>query len=220
MRSKEWCKLYYTTYPMSLGITVNQHKNGILLAYITNKIPDVHLRKLLKIVYLIDEHFTRMRGFPLTWFDYYAWEKGPVAPDVYAIKNGAFSEYVSATRNEEGQWLVNSVQPHEFLIYKEMDEFSQSEISEIDKLLAKYKDCTADELSGITHVADSLWSKVVARNNILFGENGSKSECRIPLTMLFEEGDKRLEIYDDAQWNMEFQAMLNDKQARRNVPTA
>lgn len=205
---------------MSLGITVNRHKNGILLAYIASKMPNIHLRKLLKIVYLIDEHFTKMRGFPLTWFDYYAWEKGPVAPEVYAIKDGAFSEFVSVVKNDEGKRIVNPVQLHEFLIYKDMDDFSQSEISEIDKLLSEYEDKTADELSDMTHVSDSIWSKVVTQNNINFDNCGGKSECLLPWTMLFNERDVRLEIFEDAQWNMEFQAMLNDKRAKRNVPTA
>ena len=84
-----------TNYPASLGTTTNYHKNGVLLAYISNKIPNIHLRKLLKIIYLIDEYFMAMRGFPLTWFDYYAWAKGPVAPEVYAVKNNAFHEFVS-----------------------------------------------------------------------------------------------------------------------------
>ena len=205
---------------MSLGITVNRHKNGVLLAYIASKMPNIHLRKLLKVVYLIDEHFTKMRGVPLTWFDYYAWEKGPVAPEVYAIKEGAFSEFVSVERNGEGKRIVNPVQPHEFLIYKDMDDFSQSEISEIDKLLSEYKDKTADELSEMTHVPGSIWSNVVAKNNVNFDGCGGKSECPIPLTMLFDEGDVRLDIFEDARWNMEFQAMLNDKRAKRNVQTA
>ena len=88
---------------MSLGVTVNRKKNGALLAYVAKNIPSINLRKLLKIVYLIDEKFMELRGFPLTWFDYYAWVKGPVAPEVYDIKNGAFSEYVTCHKNEEGK---------------------------------------------------------------------------------------------------------------------
>lgn len=207
----------HLNYPMSLGITVNQHKNGILLAYIANKIPNIRLRKLLKIVYLIDEYFMKMRGFPLTWFEYYAWAKGPVAPEVYDIKNNAFAEFVSLKRDENNKCIINSVQPYEFLIYKEMDEFSQSEISAIDKLLAEYKDKSADELSDLTHVPDSIWSKVVAQNHISF-DIQKTSEYPVPLTMLFEDGDERLDVFEDAEWNMEFQAMLNSKRAKRDVP--
>lgn len=203
---------------MSLGTSVNHHKNGILLAYISNKIPNIHLRKLLKIVYLIDEYFMYMRGFPLTWFDYYAWAKGPVAPEVYAIKENAFSDFVSLKRDENGKCIVNSLQPHEFLIYKEMNEFSESEISAIDKLLADFKDKSADELSDITHVPESLWSRIVVQNRISF-EAQKTSDFQIPLSMLFEDGDYRTEVFEDAKWNMEYQAMLNEKRLQRNVST-
>ncbi|MDE6770733.1 MAG: SocA family protein [Muribaculaceae bacterium] len=205
---------------MSLGNTVNHHKNGILLAYIANKIPNIHLRKLLKIIYLIDENFTIKRGFPLTWFDYYVWEKGPVSPEVYEVKNGAFSDYVSVSTNARGKKIINSVKPHEFLIYKEMGDFSQSEIKEVDLLLDLYKDKSADELSELTHTPNSIWSKVVNDNHISFRDNGGKTNFLLPLTLLFREEDPRVEIYEDAKWNMEFQAMLNAKHAKRNVPTS
>lgn len=202
---------------MSLGLTANRHKNGVLLAYIANKIPNIHLRKLLKVVYLIDEHFTLKRGFPLTWFDYFAWAKGPVAPEVYAIKDGAFSDRVVVTISEEGKRIVNSVERHEFLIYNEMDDFSESEISEIDMLLAEFGEKTADELSDITHIEDSLWSKTVANNHIEFNDRQRTSPYEIHLNNLFSDDDVRQKVYAEAKWNMEFQAMLNQKRAAKNV---
>ena len=87
---------------MSLGVAANREKNGALLAYIAKNIPNIHLRKLLKIIYLIDEEFMKLRAFPLTWFDYYVWAKGPVAPEVYDVKNGAFSEYVTCHKDNCG----------------------------------------------------------------------------------------------------------------------
>ena len=94
---------------MSFGTTVNKEKNGALLAYIAEKDPEIHLRKLLKMVYLIDEKFMVTRGFPLTWFNYQAWEKGPVAPEVYAVKTGAFSSYVKRQKNQEGKNIVTCI---------------------------------------------------------------------------------------------------------------
>ena len=175
-----------TNYPASLGTTTNYHKNGVLLAYISNKIPNIHLRRLLKII--------------------------------YAVKNNAFHEFVSLKRDENGKCIINSVQPHEFLIYKEMGEFSQSEIAAIDKLIAEFKNKSADDLSDITHVSTSIWSKVVAQDHISF-ETQKTSHFQVPLPMLFEEGDYRLAVFEDAQWNMEYQAMLNENRATRNVST-
>ena len=94
---------------MSFGYTVNKEKNGVLLAYLTERIPNVTLRKLLKLVYLTDEKFTIERGFPLTWFNYFAWKKGPVAPEVYDVKNGSFADFVQCHRNSNDKYEVSPV---------------------------------------------------------------------------------------------------------------
>ena len=191
---------------MSLGTSVNKDKNGMLLAYIADNIPNMHLRKLLKIIYLMDEHFMKMRGFPLTWFDYYAWAKGPVAPEVYEIKNGAFGEFVTYHRSETEKRIVNLIPD---VAGRIKDIFSESETIEIDKLIEAYRALTADELSDLTHVEDSIWSKVVADNQLVFNEKTKTSDCQIKFEDLFTHKDWRLETYEDARWSMELQAQLS-----------
>ena len=188
---------------MSLGITANKDKNGALLAYIAKNIPGINLRKLLKIVYLIDEKFMELRGFPLTWFDYYAWAKGPVAPEVYDIKNGAFQEYVLCHKNEGGSNIVDSVLQHKYHVLKQMDIYSPYELSVIDGVIFKYADMSADQLSDITHKTDSLWSRVVKDNNLSF-EKDKKSDVLVPLTMLNEGDADKQETYEEALEYMQF----------------
>lgn len=192
---------------MSLGITANKEKNGALLAYIAKNIPGINLRKLLKVVYLIDEKFMELRGFPLTWFDYYAWAKGPVAPEVYEIKNGAFSQYVSCCKNEVGKNIVKSVLPSKFQVLKQMDVFSPYELGIIDDIVFKYENTSADELSDLTHKKGSLWSTIVEQHQVAFMDG--KSDVEIPLQFLNGEDEEKNEIYEDAKWNMDFQAALN-----------
>ncbi len=187
--------------------TINIHKNGILLAYIANKIPNIQLRKLLKIVFLIDETFTITRGYPITWFNYYAWAKGPVAKEVYNIKNGNFDKYVNAHQNENSKWIVNSNESSEYQIFSKMDDFSRAEIKLIDSILEKYSNKTADELTDLTHQQTSIWSRVVSENNLSFTKEKT-SDIQIPLTLLLEGNDALLEIYEDAKWNLEFQGLL------------
>lgn len=186
---------------MSLGITANKDKNGALLAYIAKNIPDINLQKLLKIVYLIDEKFMELRGFPLTWFDYYAWAKGPVAPEVYDIKNGAFSKYVKCHKN--GYNIVDSVLSHKYHVLKQMDVFSPYELNVIDGVIFKYANMSADQLSDITHKADSLWSRVVKDNHLSF-EKDKKSDVLVPLTMLNEGDVDKQETYEEALEYMQF----------------
>jgi len=187
---------------MSFGSTVNKEKNGALLAYIAEKNPDIHLRKLLKMVYLIDEKFTKLRGFPLTWFNYQAWAKGPVAPEVYAIKDGAFCNYVNCRKNQEGKNIVTPVQKHDYLIGKQMESYSLYEKEIIDNIIEAYKGKSADELSDITHQEDSLWSKIVREQNVVF-VNG-KSNVEIPLARLIEGDEDKKATYEDALDYMQF----------------
>ena len=189
-------------FNMSLGFTVNREKNGALLAYIAKNVPNISLRKLLKIVYLIDEKFMKKRGFPLTWFDYYAWAKGPVAPEVYEVKNGAFSEYVTCHRNEDGTNIIDAVLPHPYLVLKQMDLYSPYEMGIIDQIVFEYENTTADELSELTHKEDTLWSQIVKENAVEFVEG--KSDVQIPLMRLNEGDVEKEETYEEALEYMKF----------------
>ena len=187
---------------MSFGSTVNKEKNGALLAYIAEKAPGIHLRKLLKMVYLIDEKFMEKRHFPLTWFNYQVWEKGPVAPEVYAVKEGAFGDYVRCQKNKDGKNIVTPVQQHEYLIGKQMEAFSLYEKELIDSVIEDYIGKTADELTDITHEKDSLWTKIKEEKDVVF-TNG-KSDVEIPLNRLNEGDEEKSAIYEDALDYMQF----------------
>lgn len=187
---------------MSFGSGINREKNGALLAYIAEKVPNIHLRKLLKIVYFIDERFMELRGFPLTWFNYQAWEKGPVAPEVYAVKEGAFGDFVCCRKNESNQNIVTPVLHHDYLIEKQMEAFSQFEREIIDGVIKDYSCKSADELSAITHQEDALWTRIVNEQNIVFV--GGKSEVEVPLTRLNEGNEEHAAVYDEALDYMQF----------------
>ena len=150
---------------MSFGYTVNKEKNGVLLAYLAERIPNVTLRKLLKLVYLTDEKFTIERGFPLTWFNYFAWKKGPVAPEVYDVKNGSFADFVQCHRNSNDKYEVSPVGGA--LTEDRLNLYSRYEMNMIDEIISKYGSMSADELTDITHLENTLWSKVVNENKMM-----------------------------------------------------
>jgi uncharacterized phage-associated protein len=177
-------------------------KNGALLAYIAEKNPGIHLRKLLKMVYLIDEKFMEKRGFPLTWFNYLAWEKGPVSPEVYAVKEGAFSNFVKCQKNKEGKNIVTPALQHDYLIGKQMEAYSQYEKAIIDSVIDAYSDKSADDLTTITHLRDSLWSKIVEEQKVVFVDG--KSDVEIPLTRLNEGKKEKVATYEEALDYMKF----------------
>lgn len=201
-----FCVAFQILYLMSLGVSVNSKKVGAVLAYLSFKIPNVQLRKLMKILYLIDEESVRDRCIPLTWLDYYAWAKGPVSPEVYDIKNGAFGDFVKCERGSDDKWHVFPIKKAAYLIDKDMLELSSYEQELIDDVIFRSIDKSADDLTDFTHKSGSLWRNVVDNNSIDFSENG-KSDFLIDLSQLNDQEGK--EIFEDARWNMEFQAKLN-----------
>lgn len=186
---------------MSFGYTVNKEKNGVLLAYLAERIPNVTLRKLLKLVYLTDEKFTIERGFPLTWFNYLAWEKGPVAPEVYDVKNGSFADFVQCHRNSNDKYEVSPVSGA--LTEDRLNLYSRYEMNMIDEIISKYGSMSADELTDITHLENTLWSKVVNENKLTFSDSG-RSDCEIHLNRLIEGDEEKEEVFEDALEYMQF----------------
>lgn len=186
---------------MSFGYTVNKEKNGVLLAYLAERIPNVTLRKLLKLVYLTDEKFTIERGFPLTWFNYFAWKKGPVAPEVYDVKNGSFADFVQCHRNSNDKYEVSPV--GSALTEDRLNLYSRYEMNMIDEIISKYGSMSADELTDITHLENTLWSKVVNENKLTFSDSG-RSDCEIHLNRLIEGDEEKEEVFEDALEYMQF----------------
>lgn len=194
---------------MSLGITANRIKTGALLAYIANKVPQINMRKMLKIVYLIDERFMKLRGFPFTWLDYYVWEKGPVAPEIYSLKNqdNPFSDFVKATKSENGKFIIRPLIPVDNDPAGPFGELSDYDLSIIDEELSKYGEKSADWLTDQTHLPDTLWTKTKSEHKVEFKDG--KSDCSIDLTELIKNDEDLCEVYEDAKWSLEFQAQLN-----------
>lgn len=186
---------------MSFGYTVNKEKNGVLLAYLAERIPNITLRKLLKLVYLTDEKFTIERGFPLTWFNYFAWKKGPVAPEVYDVKNGSFADFVQCHRNSNDKYEVSPVGGA--LTEDRLNLYSRYEMNMIDEIISKYGSMSADELTDITHLENTLWSKVVNENKLTFSDSG-RSDCEIHLNRLIEGDEEKEEVFEDALEYMQF----------------
>lgn len=192
---------------MSIGIQANRQKIAVLLEYLATIMPNVQLRKLLKILYLIDEESVKSRAIPVTWLDYYAWKKGPVAPEIYEMKNGAFSDYVTCVVGDDGKWHVSSIKTAPYLIDKDMEIMSDYERQIIDRVLLQYMHKSADELTEETHMRDSLWSQVVEENKIDFSDN-SKSEYIVDLNRINDNDASLKEIYADAMDVMQMQAFL------------
>jgi uncharacterized phage-associated protein len=192
---------------MSIGFEANEEKIGVLLAYISSKTSELNLRKLIKLIFLIDEFYVKENGYPLTWLDYFAWEKGPVAPEIYDIKNGAFSKYVKARKNaKDDKYYIYPVSG--FYLEGGLELFGEYHLEVIDSILDKYGDFTADQLSEITHQEESLWSKTVSENKLDFKDSG-KSDVKLDLISLIKNDEEKFNSYFEALDNTLITANLN-----------
>lgn len=188
---------------MCIGVAANKEKIADLLVYLSSRIESINLKKLLKLIYLIDEHSVKERGIPVSWLEYKAWHYGPVAPVVYDIKNngGIFADDLHVFKNEMGKYVILPKRK------TELQQFSKKEMFIVDMVIAKYGDLTAEQLSELTHEPGGLWDSTVTRNKLSFEAGKDQSDIAINLRDLLSGSS--LDSYNEAEECVRFQAELN-----------
>lgn len=124
----------------------------------------VHITKLLKLLYIIDELSVIETSAPVTGLEYKVWEMGPVAIDVYYEfahnKTDMFLLYAESKKREESI-LIQSVNKFDD------SEFSDYEIELMDRVINKYGHLDGPELVELLHEDGGLWKSIVIKNNLL-----------------------------------------------------
>ncbi len=186
-------------------------KIGAVLAYLANMVEDMTLSKLVNMVYLIDVEFMRLRGFPITWLDYCAWDDGPASPELYALKDKCnhFSQYVETVTNNKGDLVVLPLIAIDKDPFGPFGEISDYEFTIINAILSKYSDYSSDDLSLHNTMPNSLWANTKIVNHAEF--ISGRSAKLLDLRDVIQGNEDLCEVYEDARWDMEFQAHLNGK---------
>lgn len=190
---------------MCLGIAVNKDKIGNLLALLATRLKPLYQTKMIKMVYLIDELKVKDNGVPLTWLDYEVWQFGPVAPELYYLRdnNTVFSNYVGAVRDSNGTLIVPK---QEF----NKSKFSARDMRIIEEAIRLYGNMNAEELVDLTHGEGSLWSITKDENNIDFSSQiANTSNISMNLSRLIDD-DEKLDNYCGAKDTMMFKSELLD----------
>lgn len=131
-----------------------------LLLYLAEKRPNSDKYQAVKFLYLADrEHFNRY-GRPITFDMYYALRYGPVGSNAMDLLKGD-PRTLSAAGLEDLPFRTEEVEPspgEKKLLYireqkraVDMDVFSKSDVRVFDEIIAKYGDCTFQQLYDITH---------------------------------------------------------------------
>lgn len=177
---------------------VLNNKIGNLLNYLSTNIPNLHMTKVLKLLYLIDETSYARTGVPATWLDYKVWEMGPVAEELYnelrydrtIIQNGEpinLEPFIKTEKTTNAKGKVN-ITIHPNGKYN-LDEFSAFERELIDNIIDKFGYYTSKELINLLHEQNTLWHKKVSDNNLKlnFEVYSKKSNYVIDFAELIKE---------------------------------
>jgi uncharacterized phage-associated protein len=181
----------------------NLDKVGNLIIYLVDQVQKkhrkpVHVTKLLKLLYIIDETSVKETGVPVTCLDYKVWRMGPVAYAVYAdlARNNAeqLSSFAVAKHGEGESKKIESTNRFDDA------EFSDYEMNLIDTVIDKYGALDGNALVELLHEEGSLWKKIVDEKGLAQKfETEATSPFKIDLTALIADDPQKLERYNTAQ---------------------
>ncbi len=200
-------------------------KIGNLLLYLAQKIPQLHLTKLLKIIYIIDETAVREIGVPVTWLDYQVWKLGPVPKNIYdELRNNkkiiCQNDTFSLSKFIKIQNTPNPKNPQKdcFAILPNAvfddGEFNDYEMELIDKTINTYKFLSSEQIINELHEQGTLWEKMVNSKELerVFELEGSRSNHTIDFTDLLQEDTFKSMAYKAAYEALSFQEELDFQQ--------
>jgi len=181
-------------------VELNKPKIGNLLVLLSEKIPLIERKVLMKLLYFIDEAAVSDDGVPITYFDYQICQRGPVPVEMWRDKlNGSnsFSEYVDIRKNDKGASIVTPK------VKFQPDEFSEYERRIANSVIDKYGGKTFDELSNLTHKAGTPWALSKEKYDVKDDED---SEHLVELSLAAPESLRP--IYDEAHEVMKLHAAM------------
>lgn len=190
---------------MCLGIAANKEKIGNLLVLLANRLEPLYQTKMIKLVYLIDELKVKDNGVPLTWLDYKVWQYGPVAPELFYLRDNdsVLNEYVEAKRDCTGTLICPKRTFNDA-------KFSERDLRIIEEAIAIYGSKCADDLVDLTHQDDSLWSIAKREHNLDFSSPiANTSDVSIDLSRLIDDEEKK-DNFEGARETMMFKAGLQE----------
>ena len=155
--------------------------------------------KLFKLLYFLDFVHFKLYGTTVTGMDYYAWKMGPVPEKLYyefgdektksIYKN--YFKIIKETENEDNGKYSFKIIPNK---KPDLTIFTPNEKKIMEELTFQFKESTATEISEITHLKNTPWSKT--------------SECKIIEYSLALEPDTML-TKDEAMERYKIEKELN-----------
>jgi len=191
-------------------------KTGHLMRLLSERVSNLYLTKLLKLLYLIDETATLQLGSPVTWLTYKVWQFGPVPTTVYNDisfdHTKLYGRYITGReeelKTEDYQGKGIRIQP---VGEPDLGLFSQKELDIIDRTIEQFGNYSTRELVAYLHQEHSLWDMVYKEHNLeerfKYAEYNT-SPYEIDFAVLLRGDEEKLSIYYAMQEFWAFEAAL------------
>lgn len=178
------------------------NKIGNTIVYLAQNIPHLSKTKLLKLLYLLDEVSIKEFAIPFLNLEYYVWQAGPVATEIFGeisqdFETSILDQFLRLRFQEINQRFAVFIEPK-----RDFDdsEFSDNDIMILEKFCQKFKDTTAEQLVEITHRKNTLWYQVALKNNLLHDfetKRKTTSNYKIDLSELLNDMPEKKAFYQE-----------------------
>ena len=143
----------------------SRQKLGNTVLYIAQHAKYPYKTEILKLLYLMEELSVRQYNTPFLGIPFSVWRLGPVSVDVFEeLSDGPviLGDFITLQFNGQGV-RVTPVAGREF----NDDEFSDNDISVMEKVMKKYGDMDSEALIALTHKEGSLRYETAKEHGLL-----------------------------------------------------
>ena len=143
----------------------SRQKLGNTVLYIAQHAKYPYKTEILKLLYLMEELSVRQYNTPFLGIPFSVWRLGPVSVDVFEeLSDGPviLGDFITLQFNGQGV-RVTPVAGREF----NDDEFSDNDISVMEKVMKKYGGMDSEALIALTHKEGSLWYETAKEHGLL-----------------------------------------------------
>ncbi len=141
-------------------------KTGNVIRFFAEKIPDLYITKLSKLLYILDELAVQEIGMPVTGLDYKVAKMGPLAATVWTSLNyntGDFDSFVSVAKGNA--WV--RISPRASSVFND-SLFTEFEMELLEKVVIDFGAKKTEELIDFTHREGYPWSIATKTHDINF----------------------------------------------------
>lgn len=175
-------------------------KLGNAVIFLCEKMPEPLTKThILKLVFIIEEISVKRFGIPFFNLNFYVWQLGPVAKDLFVELTDSESE----NKTLLSDYIKKEVNNNKVIIKPKKpfcdDEFTDLEIDLLGEIVNRFKFCTANELINFTHRENTPWYNTALKNGVLElleSKRMTTTDIKIDLSETIEDDDVKLALFN------------------------